>query len=62
ARRRRLGPFGAGVVDRAARARQIAVLLRAGHALDSARELVDAASIAAAEDWAAQAGTGDKEA
>jgi regulatory protein len=29
-------------------------MLRAGHPLDSARELVDAASEAAAEDWAAQ--------
>jgi len=29
-------------------------MLRAGHALDSARELVDAASVEAAEDWAAQ--------
>ena len=28
-------------------------MLRAGHGLDSARELVDAATIEAAEDWAA---------
>ncbi len=52
ARKRRLGPFGAGPLERAARAKQIAILLRAGHRLDSARELVNAVSIAAAEGWA----------
>ena len=55
ARKRRLGPFGAAPLDRAAREKQIAAMLRAGHALDSARELVDAATTEAAEDWAAQA-------
>jgi regulatory protein len=54
ARKRRLGPFGAAPADRAAREKQIAAMLRAGHALDSARELVDAASVEAAEAWAAQ--------
>lgn len=54
ARRRRLGPYGTDANDRAGREKQIAVMLRAGHPLDSARELVDAASIAAAEDWAAE--------
>lgn len=53
ARKRRLGPFGSGPLDRPAREKQIAALLRAGHALDSARELVDATSVAAAEEWAA---------
>jgi regulatory protein len=57
ARKRRLGPFAAvtleqGKADRARREKQIAVLLRAGHPLDSARKLVDAASVEAAEDWA----------
>jgi regulatory protein len=55
ARRRGFGPFGQGGIDRAAREKQIAAMLRAGHGLDSARELVDAASVEAAEDWAAQA-------
>ena len=55
ARKRRLGPFGPGAADRAAREKQIAAMLRAGHPLDSARELVDAPSIEAAEEWAAQA-------
>lgn len=59
ARKRRLGPFGPPPADRAAREKQIAALLRAGHSLDSARELVNAASVEAAEDWAAQAADED---
>jgi regulatory protein len=55
ARKRGFGPFGAGPPDRAVREKQLAAMLRAGHRLDSARELLDAASIAAAEDWAAGA-------
>jgi len=55
ARKRRLGPFGPASEDRAVREKQIAAMLRAGHGLDSARELVNAASVEAAEDWAAQA-------
>ncbi|MCW1427650.1 regulatory protein RecX [Novosphingobium sp. JCM 18896] len=55
ARKRGFGPFGrsAGERDPARREKQIAAMLRAGHALDSARELVDAATIEAAEEWAA---------
>jgi len=59
ARKRRLGPFGSPPADRAAREKQIAALLRAGHPLDSARELVNAASEAAAELWAGQADEDD---
>ncbi len=55
ASKRRFGPFGAEPPDRDRREKQIAAMLRAGHRLDSARELVNAASIAAAEDWAAGA-------
>jgi len=55
ARRRGFGPFGPARPDRAARERQIAAMLRAGHPLDSARELVDAPDIDAAEEWAAAA-------
>ena len=55
ARKRRLGPFGPPPADRAAREKQIAAMLRAGHPLDSARELVNAVSLEAAEDWAAAA-------
>ncbi|PKB19407.1 regulatory protein [Novosphingobium kunmingense] len=52
ARKRRLGPFGAPVGDRSAREKQVAAMLRAGHPLDSARFLVDAPSVEAAEIWA----------
>jgi regulatory protein len=59
ARKRGFGPFArqaeSGRPDRAARDKQIAAMLRAGHPLDSARELVDAASVEAAEVWAAEA-------
>ena len=55
ARKRGFGPFARSGAERdpARREKQIAAMLRAGHGLDSARELVDAATIEAAEDWAA---------
>ena len=53
ARKRRFGPFGESPADRAARGKQVAAMLRAGHPLDFARVLVDAPSIDRAEDWAA---------
>lgn len=55
ASRRRLGPFGGGAADRDARQKQIAAMLRAGHGFDAARAVVDAATVAAAEAWAAEA-------
>ncbi len=64
ARRRRLGPFAtegaAGGAerqppDRAARERQLAALLRAGHRADLARAVIDAPAPAAAEAWVAEA-------
>jgi regulatory protein len=55
ARKRRFGPFGDKAEDRAGREKQISAMLRAGHPLDSARELVNAASMEAAEQWAAGA-------
>jgi len=54
ARKRRFGPFGREALDRERRQKQLAAMLRAGHPLDSAREMVDAASEAAAERWAAE--------
>jgi regulatory protein len=54
ARKRGFGPFGREPLDRARREKQIAAMLRAGHPLDSAREMVDAATEAAAEQWAAE--------
>lgn len=55
ARKRRFGPFGDGAGDRTIREKQLGAMLRAGHPLDSARELVNAASVSAAEEWAAAA-------
>ncbi|HYD25316.1 MAG TPA: RecX family transcriptional regulator [Croceibacterium sp.] len=54
ARKRGFGPFGCERPDRARREKQLAAMLRAGHRLDSAREMVDAASEEAAEHWAAE--------
>lgn len=53
ARKRRFGPFASVELDRPLREKQIAAMLRAGHDLDSARELVNATSVEAAEAWAA---------
>jgi regulatory protein len=58
ARKRRFGPFGEGQADRALREKQLAAMLRAGHPLDIARQMVNAVSIAAAEQWV---GEGDDE-
>lgn len=55
ARRRRFGPFGAGERDPATRERQLAAMVRAGHPLDNARQLLDAATVEAAEEWAGAA-------
>lgn len=52
ARKRGFGPFGRAVPDRPLREKQIAAMLRAGHSLDMARDLIDAATIEAAEQWA----------
>ena len=54
ARKRRIGPFGPADADRAVREKQLAAMLRAGHPLDSARELVNSPSVEAAESWAAE--------
>ena len=56
AKKRRFGPYGSAELDRAGREKQLSTMLRAGHPLDSARVLVNAASVEAAEDWAAAAG------
>ena len=52
ARKRRFGPFGTSPPDRPLREKQLTAMLRAGHPLDSARELVDSATIESAEIWA----------
>jgi regulatory protein len=43
------------------REKQIAAMLRAGHPLDSARQIVDAANTAQAEEWAAEADDDEQE-
>ncbi len=55
AQRRRLGPWSTQVPDRAVREKQIAAMLRAGHGFDAARAVIDAATVAAAEEWASEA-------
>jgi len=52
ARKRRFGPFGNIQLERAIREKQLSAMLRAGHRLDMARELVNSPSIEAAEQWA----------
>lgn len=60
ARKRGFGPFRPEPADRAQREKQVAAMLRAGHALDSVLNLVDAESIEAAEDWVAEAMTDEE--
>ncbi|MCJ2178804.1 regulatory protein RecX [Novosphingobium album (ex Hu et al. 2023)] len=55
ARRRRFGPFAIESPDRAAREKQLAAMLRAGHSLDIARRIVDAPDPGEAEEWAESA-------
>ena len=57
ARKRGLGPYARkatkpGTDPRTHREKQVAALLRAGHPMDSARSLIAAVTIEAAEDWA----------
>jgi regulatory protein len=52
ARKRRFGAFASEPPDRARREKQIAAMLRAGHAFDYVRALLDAASEQDALDWA----------
>ena len=54
ARKRRFGPFGGQLPDHETREKQLAAMLRAGHAMDMAREMVNAASPEAAQEWAAE--------
>lgn len=52
ARKRRFGPFGKGEgLDPAVREKQVAAMLRAGHPLAHAREVVNALSAEALEEW-----------
>lgn len=52
ARKRRFGPFGSGEgLDPSVREKQVAAMLRAGHPLAHAREVVNALSAEALEEW-----------
>jgi len=55
ARKRGLGPFGGLPLVREIREKQIAAMLRAGHSFDAARAVIDAESVAEAEDWVGEA-------
>jgi len=57
ARKRGFGPFAAAPADPARREKQLAAMLRAGHPLDHARRMIDAASTEEAERWVAEADT-----
>ena len=59
ASKRRFGPFGPGELDRPARDKQVAAMLRAGHSFDTARALISASDVMAAQDWAAALDVGD---
>jgi len=59
ARKRGFGPFGVERPDRERREKQIAAMLRAGHGFDSARALIDAPTVEAAEAWVAEAEEGE---
>ena len=54
ARKRRFGPFGAEPPDGPRAQKQLAAMLRAGHAMDMARALIRAHSAEEAESWAAE--------
>ncbi|AKH43869.1 regulatory protein [Altererythrobacter atlanticus] len=64
ARKRGFGPFGraGGAIDPARREKQIAAMMRAGHRLDNALQIIDARSAEVAEEWAAEADEDEYEA
>jgi len=61
AQRRRFGPFGREEPDRALREKQLAAMLRAGHSLDIARNLVNAGTQQQALEWAGEHDDDDDE-
>jgi regulatory protein len=60
ARRRRFGPWAQVPADRPIRERQVAAMLRAGHTLDNARQIVEATDVAVLEEWVESALGGDE--
>jgi regulatory protein len=61
ARKRGFGPFGPERPDPARREKHLAAMLRAGHPLDTARHLLDAASEAEAIEWVDETAGDDRE-
>ena len=60
-RKRGFGPFAPERPDPARREKQLAAMLRAGHSLDTARHLLDAANEAEALDWVDEGAGDDRE-
>lgn len=54
ARRRGFGPFGKALPERPVREKQLAAMLRAGHAMTMARAVIDAPDVEAADLWASE--------
>lgn len=54
ARKRRFGPFCGKAIERDEREKQLAAMLRAGHSLDNARQMLDCTDPEAAEQWASE--------
>lgn len=54
AQKRRFGPFAPEPPDRDKREKHLAAMLRAGHSLDMARQMLDAPSEEAAQEWAVE--------
>lgn len=50
ARRKRIGPYGTPVADRAGREKQLAAMLRAGHAMTLSRRIINSSEPLRAED------------
>jgi regulatory protein len=61
ARRRRFGPFADPLPDRPQRDKQIGAMLRAGHTLDNARQIVEAADLDAVQEWVESAFEGESD-
>jgi regulatory protein len=59
ARRRRFGPWADPLPDRPLRDKQIGAMLRAGHTLDNARQIVEATDLAVVEEWVESARDGE---
>ena len=59
--KRRFGPFASEPADPTRREKQLAAMLRAGHSLSHARQLLDMTSEDAARDWVAETDDDDVE-